>query len=303
MMNRRAFLGAVALLGSPLGVAAQQATKVHRIGLLGPSDARVGMFYVEAFRQGLRDLGWVEGENFVIEYRWADGSIERLPALAADLVRLKVDIIVTGASPANQPAKDATKTIPIVMTTGANPVESGLVASLARPGGNITGVSTTAGPEIAAKEIELVKEALPKLSQIAVLLVPTNPAAGALLRNAEVAAQTLRLRLQSLSARGPEDFEIAFSSMRRARVGALLILTDPLFFVHRNRLMDLWVQSRLPTMWGGAGARECVQAGALMGYGPSLPDLFRRAAGYVDKILKGAKPAELPVEQPTSSNW
>src|SRR5262245_43187537 len=200
-MQRRGFLQATAagLLVTPMAAWPQPTGKIYRIGLLGPSDARVGMFYVEAFRQGLRELGWVEGENFVIEYRWADGNLERLPALAADLVRLQVDVIVTGASPANQPAKDATKTIPIVMTTGANPVENGLVASLARPGGNITGVSTTAGPEIAGKAVELLKEAVPKVTQIAVLFVPTNPAAGPLLRQAEVAAQALRLKLQSLS--------------------------------------------------------------------------------------------------------
>jgi putative ABC transport system substrate-binding protein len=299
MTTRRMFIRTLAggLLAAPLVAEAQQASKVHRIGLLAPSDAHAGTPYVEAFRQGLRELGWVEGNNCVIEYRWADGRLERLPALAADLVRLHVDVILTGAGSANQAAKEATKTIPIVMTTGVNPVESGLVVSLARPGGNITGLSGNAGPEIIGKEIELLREAVPDVSRVAVLWNPTNQ--GLSWREADVAAQALRLQLQKLQVRGPDDFETAFSAMTRGRAGALLIRGDVLFFVHRTRLVEFWTKSRMATMYGGPGAREFVNAGALIGHGPSLLDLFRRAAMYVDKIFKGTKPSDLPIEQPT----
>src|SRR5262245_5886144 len=300
MDSRRCLLTSLAgMLAKPLAAHAEQPTKAHRIGMLGPSDVGTGTPYVDAFRQGMRELGWVEGKSFVIEYRWADGRPERLPTLAADLVRLQVDVILTGAATANRPAKDATKTIPIVMTTGSNPVETGLVASLARPGGNITGLSNSAGPEIAGKEIGLLKEALPKVSQVALLWTPTNPAVGPLVSEAERAAQAMSLKLQSLPVRGSDDLETAFSAMTRGRAGALLILSDVLFFVHRTRLIDLWTKNRLPTVWGGPGAGDLVKVGALMGYGPSVSDLFRRAATYVDRILKGAKPADLPVEQPT----
>jgi len=198
-----------------------------------------------------------------------------------DLVRTKVDVIVTGAAAANQPAKDATKTIPIIMAAGASPVESGLVASLARPGGNITGLSLTAGPEIAGKNVELLKEAVPRVSRVAVLLNTANPSAGSHFKEAEIAARAPAVTLQRFPVRGPNDFEPAFSAMTRAKAGALLILTDVLFWVHRGRLVGLWKTSQRPTMWAGAGAREFVTAGALMGYGPSVPDLFRRAAVYV----------------------
>ncbi|MBI3625405.1 MAG: ABC transporter substrate-binding protein, partial [Candidatus Rokubacteria bacterium] len=214
-----------------------------------------------------------------------EGRFERLPDLAADLVHLKVDV-----------AKDATKTIPIVTAAAWNPVESGLVASLARPRGNITGLTTNAGPEIVGKQLELLKEAVPKVSRVAVLWNPNNRAAGPSLREAEVAARSLRLQLQILEARGPDEFESAFSAMARERAGALLVVTDPMFFLNRTRLADFAIKSRLPAM---LGFREYVEAGGLIGYAASLADLWRRAATYVDRILKGAKPADLPMQQPT----
>ena len=298
MITRRKLLIALAgALAAPLAsFAQQQAGKVHRIGYLAGGGAPAAVHLVEAFRQGLRELGYVEGKDVVIEYRWAEGRFERLPDLAADLVRLKVDVILAASPPSAPAAKDATKTIPIVTTNAFNPVESGLVASLARPGGNITGLTFTAGPEIVGKQLELLKEAVPKVSRVAVLWNPNNPAAGPFLREIEVAARSLRLQLQILETRGPDEFESAFSAMTRAHAGALLLLTDPMFFLHRTRLVDLATKSRLPAI---VGVRENVEAGGLMGYAANLPDLFRRAATYVDKILKGAKPADLPVEQPT----
>jgi len=275
---------------------AQQAGKAHRIGWLTAVDARAAAHLVEAFRQGLRELGYVEGKDIVIEYRWAEGRFERLPALAADLVRLKVDVILAAGPPAAPAAKDATESIPIVTTSAIEPVESGLVASLARPGGNITGLTSTAGPEIVGKQLQLLKEAVPKVSRVAVLWNPTNPAHLLALGEAKVAARSLGVQLQLLETRGPDEFERAPAAATRERAGALLILRDPMFFVHRTRFADFAAKSRLPTM---SGLREFVEAGGLMGYGPSLPDLFRRAPTFVDKILKGAKPADLPVEQPT----
>jgi len=287
---------ALAVLTAPLAAAAQQAGKVHRIGCLSAADARSIMHLVEAFRQGLRELGYVEGKDIVIEYRFAEGRYERLPALAADLVRLKVDVILAASPPTHQAAKDATKTIPIVMAAAIDPVETGLVASLARPGGNITGLTWTAGPEIVGKQLELLKEAVPKVSRVAVLWNPTNHSHPLILGEAKVAARSLGVQLQLPEARGPDQFERALAAATRERAGALFILRDPMFYLHRTRLAELATKSQLPAIgvWG-----EFVEAGGLMSYGPSLPDLWRRAATFVDKILKGAKPADLPVEQPT----
>ena len=287
---------AFGVLAAPLAIDAQPPAKVHRIGYLGSGGGPTSVHLVEAFRQGLRELGYVEGKDIVIEYRWAEGRFESLPDLAADLVRLKVDVILAAGGLAAHPAKDATKTIPIVTTVAINPVESGLVASLARPGGNITGLTFTAGPEIVGKQLELLNEAVPKVSRVAVLWNPTNPAAGSFLREVEVAARSLRLQLQLLEVRGPDEFESAFSAMTRGRAGALLVLTDPMFFLHRTRLADFATKSRLPAM---LTFREYVEAGGLMAYGVNFRDLWRRAATYVDKILKGAKPADLPMQQPT----
>jgi putative ABC transport system substrate-binding protein len=252
----------------------------------------------EAFRQGLRDLGYVEGRNLVIEYRDAEGKSERLPALAAELVALKVDVIFAPTTATALAAKQATRTLPIVFAVVADPVTSGFVTSLARPGGNVTGLSFLA-PELVGKRLELLKQAIPGVTQVAVLWQP-----GGLgertekdqLKGAEVAARALGVRVQFVEARGPADIDRAFSDMTRARAGALTVLTGAMLFTERRRLVDPAAKNRLPAVYPW---REGVDAGGLMSYGPNVADLFRRAATYVDKILKGAKPADLPVEQPT----
>ncbi len=282
------------LLAAPLTADAQQAGKVYRIGYLGNSPTPPPLW--EAFLRGLRDLGWVEGQNIVIERRNAEGRYERLPDLAADLVRLRVDIIVASGSPAPLAAKRATSTIPIVMTNAGDPVGSGLVTSLGRPGGNVTGLSLLT-PALVGKQLELLKEVVPKVNRAAVLTNPGHSASARMLTEAEAAMRPLGLQLQVLDARGPGEFEAAFSAMTRGRAGALLILADPMFFGERKRLADLAARSRLPAV---SGLREFADAGILMAYGASLSDLFRRAATFVDKILKGAEPAALPVEQPTT---
>jgi putative ABC transport system substrate-binding protein len=297
-MDRRTFVNLVAggcLLG-PRAVRAQQAGKVPRIGWLGvssPSD-RPSLF--DAFRQRLRELGWIEGQNIVIDYRYAEGRVDRLPDLAAELVRLKVDLIVSFGTQGVTAAKNATETIPIVMIAVRDPVGTGLIASLARPGGNITGGSGSAGLEIFAKQLELLKETVPKIGHVAILSNPANAYHQLAIRELKIAARSLGVQLQLLEARGPNEFDGAFAAMAKERVGALLVLSDVMLNSHRTRLADLAARSRLPAIYG---VRESVEAGGLMSYGPSFLDLFRRAATYVDKILKGAKPAELPVELPT----
>jgi putative ABC transport system substrate-binding protein len=299
-MDRRAFLTLVggSILAAPLAVEAQQTGKAPRIGYLAGNLAS-GPQFPEAFRQGLRDLGYVEGRNVVIEYRDAEGKPERFPALAAELVALKVDVIVAGASPNALFAKQATKTIPIVFVASADPVTDGLVTSLARPGGNVTGLSTTAALEIVGKRLELLKQAIPGVTRVAVLWQPGGQGERTnkdLLKGAEVAARALGVRLHVVEARGPEDFDRAFSDMTRARADALTVLGSGMFFSERRRLVDLAAKNRLPAVYG---LREFVDAGGLVAYGPNVADLYRRAATYVDKILKGAKPTDLPVEQPT----
>ncbi len=288
---------ALGLLIAPLAAPAEQPRKVFRIGILGnvPLTDPEGVRLWGAFIQGLRELGYVEGQNITIEHRSSEGKYERLPDLAADLVRLKVDVIVAPAANPVFAAKQATRTIPIVMTGSGDAVGSGLVASLARPGGNVTGLSTLA-PEIVGKQLELLKEIIPRVSRVAVLWNPTNQTHPLLLGEAKVAARSLGVQLQILEARRPDDFERAFAAMTRERAGALLVLTDGMFLLHLTRTADLAAKSRLPAMFA---LREQADAGGLMAYGPSLRDSFRRAATYVDKILKGAKPADLPVEQPT----
>ena len=283
------------LLG-PLAAEAEQARKVYRIGYIAGTAAPAAAHLVEAFRQGLRDLGYVEGENVVIEYRWAEGRYERLPALAAELVRLKVDVIFAVITVAALAAKSATRTIPIVTAAASDPVEQGLVASLARPGGNVTGLTSTVGPEIAGKRLELLKEAVPMVSRVAVLWNPDSPPAAPHLRETEIAARSLRMQLQILEARSPQELESAFAAMTSAHAGALVVLPDAMFFAHRTRIAELAAKHRLPVMHG---LREHVEAGDLIAYSVSLRDLWRRAAVFVDKILKGANPADLPVEQPT----
>ncbi len=283
------------LLAAPLAAEAQQPAKVPRIGFLGGSPATgFPNNYLEAFRQGLRELGYVEGRNITIEYRWAEGKYDRLPALAAELVQLKVDVIFAFATPPSQAAKQATKTIPIVMLA-ADAVEQGLVASLARPGSNITGLSVQA-PELGGKQLQLLKQVVPRASRVAILWNTANPYTALVVRETEAAARTLGVQLQSLPVRGPEEFEGAFEAATRGGAAALLTVGDVLTIAHRTRIVALAAKSRLPAMYT---FREFVDDGGLMAYGANLADLSRRAATYVDKILKGAKPGDLPVEQPT----
>jgi putative ABC transport system substrate-binding protein len=298
-MDRRAFIGTLAggLVAAPLVAEAQQAAKVARIGLLATNRA-VAPRHVDAFLQGLRDLGYVEGRNLVIEYRDAEGKLERLPTLAAELVALKVDVIVAPTTPATVAAKQATKTIPIVFAVVSDPVTSGFVTSLARPGGNVTGLSVLE-PELVGKRLELLKQVVPGVSRVAVLWHPGAVGERTekdVLKEAEAAARAMGVPLQFVEARGPADFDRAFLDMTRASAGALTVLESTVFFVERRHLVDLAAKNRLPAVYG---LREFVDAGGLMAYGPNQPDLFRRAATYVDKILKGAKPGDLPVEQPT----
>ena len=298
MTTRRVFLGTLAgsLLTAPLAAGAQQAGKVPRIGFLGLNNRSDGSALLDAFLQGLRELGWVEGKNIVIEQRWADGRSDRLPGLAAELVRLKVDVIFAVSTSAAVAAKSATSTSPIVSATMADPVGLGLIASLARPGGNVTGLTYSVGLEIRGKQLELLKAVVPRLSRAAVLSNPANPSHALSMREVEVVARSLGVRLQLLEVRGLNEFDGAFAAMARERAGALLVVSDPLFDIHRTRLADSAAKSRLPTMYG---QRSNSEAGGLMSYGPDLRDNARRSATYVDKILKGAKPADLPVEQPT----
>ena len=279
---------ALGILVAPLAAEAQ-AAKIPRIGILWPfSPSRL-----EPFKQGLRELGYVEGQNIAIEVRGEEGRFKQLPELAAELVRLNVDVIVTSSPPAVRAVKQATSTIPIVMAAVGDAVDYGFVNSLARPGGNITG-SSWLNTELSAKRLELLKEAFPKVSRVAVLW---DPAVGATaLRATEVAARSLAVQLQVLEVRDPKDFESAFGAGKKERAGALFVMASPMLPVHRKPLVELAARNRLPAMYD---RREYVEAGGLMAYGPSFPDLIRRAATFVDKILKGAKPADLPVEQPT----
>jgi putative tryptophan/tyrosine transport system substrate-binding protein len=287
------------LFSASLGTAAAQpAAKVPRVGYLSPGSssdpARQRRF--EAFRQGLRELGYVEGQNIAIESRWAEGQYDRYSALAADLVRLKVDVIVAVGGRATQDAQQATRTIPIVMSVVIDPVGSGLVASLARPGGNVTGLTIMAS-DLVGKQLELLKEVVPKVSRVAVLWNPDNPGSAPQLRQAEAAARALGVRLQTLEARGPQEIDSAFTAMTRERAGALVILNDAILGLNQvKQIAELAAKSRLPSVHG---VTEYAEAGGLMAYGANFLDLERRAATFVDKILKGAKPADLPVEQPT----
>jgi putative tryptophan/tyrosine transport system substrate-binding protein len=298
-MDRRAFISGitVSLLGAPLAVEAQEAAKIARIGYLGINLA-TSPHVVEAFLQGLRDLGHVEGRNVVIEYRDAEGKLERLSVLAAELVALKVDVLVAPGTPGALAAKQATRTLPIVFPVAVDPVQSGLVTSLARPGGNVTGLSAVAA-ELVGKCLEQLKQAVPGVSRVAVLWHPGGLGERTekdMLKGADVAARVLGVRLQFLEARGPADFDRAFSEMTRTRAGALTVLSSTMLLGERRRLVDLAAKNRLPAVYP---QREFVDAGGLMAYGPNVADLFRRAATYVDKILKGAKPGDLPIEQPT----
>ena len=272
----------------------QQPAKIPRIGFLIPVSASTLSARVEAFRQGLHELGYVEGKNIVIEWRSAEGKADRLPALAAELVRLKVDVIVTVGPPATRPAKQATVTIPIVMGHDDDPVGSGFVASLAQPGGNVTGLSTLA-PEISGKQVELLREIVPKLSRVTVIGTVTRPGNPQALREINLAADAVGVHLQYLEIQAPKDIEIAFQAASNERADALLVLSNEVLIPQRRRIADLAVKSRLPAIYNRP---EYVEDGGLVFYGVSYTDLYRRAATYVDKILKGAKAADLPVEQP-----
>jgi putative tryptophan/tyrosine transport system substrate-binding protein len=274
---------------------AQQPGKVPRIGYLSGASPSTSPARREAFGQGLIELGYVEGKNVVIERRWADGKFDRLPALAAELVHIKVDIIVTAGPQTTRPAKEATSTIPIVMAQDPDPVGNGFVASLALPGGNITGLATFA-PELSGKQLELLKESIPQLSRVAVFGTSSNPGNTQNLREAELSAKAFGVKLQYIDVLGPKDFEAAFRAASKERADAVLILPGSILNLQRAKLTDLALKSRLPAIYPQT---EFTEAGGLMYYATNTPDLFRRAAIYVDKILKGAKPANLPVEQPT----
>ena len=295
-MDRRAFVSGITLglLAAPLAAEAQQAAKIHRIGFLSPSSS-ADPSILDAFREGLREVGYVEGQNITIASRWAEGKYDRLPGLAAQLVGLKVDIIVATAVPAIQAAKEATRTIPIIMAVVVDPMATGLVASLARPGGNITGLSSMA-PQMTGKQLEMLKEVVPKASLVAVLWNPANAGNAPQIQQAQDAARALGVRLQPLGARGSSEIDSAFATMTSTQSGAVIVLVDAMLLDHRTQIADLAAQRRLPAVYG---LRDHAAAGGLMAYGPNRLDIVRRAATYVDKILKGAKPGDLPVEQPT----
>ena len=294
-LTRRTFLANTgAFLAAPLAAEAQQSRgNSARIGLLGD----VPSFLDDAFREGLRELGYIEGQNIVIEHRSPESKYERLPGLAADLVRLNVQVIVAASPAATKAAKQATSTIPIVFTVSGDPVADGLVASLARPGGNTTGLATT-GPDLVGKQLQMLKSVAPKVSRVAVLQNPNTHRAShrGALRQAEGSARGLGMQLQVLDARTPSEIEAAFVAMSSQRVDGILVLRDAVFRAQRSQITALAAKHRLPAVYG---LREEAEAGGLIAYGASVPHLYRRAATYVDKILKGAKPADLPVEQPT----
>src|SRR5437773_1298674 len=274
---------------------AQQPKKVLRIGFLGATSPSIESTRIEAFRQGMHELGYVEGKNIAIEWRWAEGKFDRLPDLAAELVRLDVDVIVTGGSTSTGAAKEVTTTIPIIMAQVNDPVGSGFVASLARPDGNMTGLSTLV-PELGGKRLELLKEVIPRLSHVAVFGDSTTPGNAQSLKETELAARPFKVQVQYLDILGPKDIESAFRQASKGRADAVLVLGAPILISQRKQIADLAVKNRLPAMYGQP---EYVEDGGLMSYGVSVVDLYRRAATYVDKILKGRKLADLPVEQPS----
>jgi putative ABC transport system substrate-binding protein len=295
---RKAGVLSILFVVVPLAVAviadAQQTKKSPRIGYLTASTPTAQLPSSKALREGLRELGYIEGQNIAIEFRYAEEKPERLPALAAELVRLKVDVIVTGGPTATRTAKETTNTVPIVMSQDNDPVGNGFVASLARPGGNITGLATLS-PELSGKRLELLKEIVPKLNRVAVLGTSTNPGNAHGLKETELAAKAFRVQLQYLDVQDPKDIEIAFREASRERADAVLVLGGPVVLPQRTKVAELAVKNRLPAIYNRP---EFVEAGGLVSYSASYTDMSRRAATYVDKILKGAKPADLPVEQP-----
>jgi putative ABC transport system substrate-binding protein len=285
----------IILLLGPVSAEAQQSKKVPRIGYLSVLSPSSDSDRIEAFRQGLRDLGYVEGTSVRIEFRYVDGKLDRLADLAGELVRLNVDVIVAGGSTAIRATKNATKSIPIVMAHGSDPVELGYVASLARPGGNITGLTHLA-PELGGKRLELLKDIVAQLSRVAVLTDPGTGGHGPQIKELEVAAPALGLQLRPMEVRAPDELESAFSAMAKWRAGAFIGLQQPTLDRLRQRIVNLAAKNRLPAMYPNS---EYVETGGLMSYAADIAAMFRRSAVYVDKILKGAKPADLPVEQPT----
>ena len=294
-MRRREFitlLGGVAVTW-PLAASAQ--SKTPRIGFMGNSTAALEANLVDAFREGLREHGYEEGRNIVIEYRWADGKYERFPALVAELIAAKVEVIVTAGTPAALAMKKATTTVPLVMVAVGDPVGTGLVPSLARPGANLTGLSSVA-PDLEGKRLQLLREVVPALSHVAMFINSLNPFHVSSMRQARAAAQTMGIKLQLHDIRKSEDLDDAFAAIRKERPDAVLILADRVFLHNRERMIDLTKEQRLPNV---NAYKELVEVGGLMSYGPSYEDMHKRAAIYVDKILKGAKPADLPIEQPS----
>ena len=293
MIDRRTFIGTLAggLLASPFITFAQRPTKIPRIGVLGNEDSPPW----EGFRRGLRELGYVDGRNVTIEWRWSEGRTDRLPALAVELVQLKVDIIVASGTQAVRSAKQATSMIPIVMAVSAYPDKIGLVESLARPGGNVTGLSNL-GPELMGKSFQLLKEIAPKASRVAVLWNPASPVETWGFKEILAAAPSVDVEIQSIEVRTPDDYAAAFATVTASRADALFAFANPVNFKNRQLIADFALKSRLPSLYQ---ERLFVQSGGLASYAPSFMDLFGRAATYVDKILKGGKPADLPVEQPT----
>jgi len=296
-MNRRDF---IALLGGaaaawPLAGRAQQSVNVPRVGFMGNSTESLEANLVGSFREGLRKLGYQEGRNIVVEYRWAEGKYEHFPTLIAELLTAKVDVIVTAGTPASMAVKKATTIVPLVMVAVGDPVGVGLVPSLARPGGNLTGLSSIA-PDLEGKRMELLREVVPKLAHVGVFFNPANLFHTVSMRNARTATETLGIKLLPLSVRVSQDLNGAFATIRKEKPDALLVLADRVYLHERKRMMDFALQHRLPN---ASAHKEMVEAGGLMSYGPSYEDMHRRAADYVDKILKGAKPGDLPIQQPT----
>ena len=287
-------LAALALIAAPLPAVAQQAAKVPSVGFLGVASAAATARRVEAFRLGLRGSGYTEGKNVVIEFRWADGNYDRLPDLAAELVRLKVDVLVTSGTPGTLAAKRATTAIPIVMAVAGDAVATGLVASLAQPGGNVTG-STVFGPEIVVKRMELLKAVMPRLARTAFLFNPDNPASVTENKEIESAARSMKLEISYFKARKPAEFDAAFTAMAKIHADGVVVTDDAMLNSNFRRIAEIAGQKRLPS----AGNTDLAEAGALIGYGVNVPEMYRRAAYFVDRILKGAKPGALPVERAT----
>jgi putative ABC transport system substrate-binding protein len=295
-MSKKIFIWLLAtfLLATVSSAEAQQSGKIPRIGFLGNSTAALEENLIGPFREGLRDLGYVEGKNILIEYRWAEGKYERFPALISELVAQKVDIIVTAGTPASLAVKKAAPSIPLVMIAVGDPIGTGLIKSLAEPGGNVTGLTSIAA-DLEGKRLELLREVLPKLSHVAVFWNPASPFQVVAEKEVQAAARAFKMKVLSLGVQAPEQFDNAFATIRKERPRALLVLADRLFLHNRARIMEFVVKNRLPGVYAYL---ELVEAGGLMSYGPSYADMHRRAATFVDKILKGRKPSDLPVEQP-----